>query len=224
MSGKKIALVAIPVAIVAIALAAVFAMPFLQNTPVPDSEGSAPIVPASAQDCNAVSPRVESILANAIGQATDETKGAANALVEQYCQKPELVREVSAMAIPARGLVAYACDVASGEIEGTGFQEQLAEYEEIYCNGALIVILEDSESLMVEAADYYESVLNQAESGDPETGERLPDVDVEEAEAQSQEIASLANKSQSQASEGQLYEAAKSLDKATKIVDSISQE
>ena len=219
MSGKKIALVAIPVAVAAIA--AVLALPFLQNMPRTDPEDNAPLVPASAEDCNSLSPRVGSIIANGIGQATDETETAANTLVEQYCQRPELIREVSAMANPARSLVAYACDVGSGEIDVPGFQELLAGYGELYCNGALVVILEDSESLMVAAADYYESILNRVESGDPERGERLPDLDVEEAEAELQEIAILANKSKSQARAGQLYEAAKSLDSATKLLDSI---
>lgn len=222
MSGKKVAIVAIPVAVVAIALAAVFALPSQQDLAGDDSipDDNSQVVPANAEDCSAISPKVETIITNGIGVATDETRTAADTLVEQYCQRPELVREISAMANPGRSLIAYACDVGSGQIEDAVFQKPLVDYEDIYCSGALVVILEDSESLMVAAADYYESILNRVDSEDPETGGRFHDIDVEEAEAQLQEITNLVNKSKSLARDGQLYEAAQSLDKAVKLIDS----
>ena len=65
MSGRKVALVAIPIAVAGIALAAVFALP-LQQTPDQDPAGNedtesdnGQIIPASAtQDCNTVTNRV----------------------------------------------------------------------------------------------------------------------------------------------------------------------
>jgi hypothetical protein len=226
VSGKKVAIVAIPIAVVAIALAAVFALPSQQDLAGDDSipDDNSQVVPASAEDCNAISPKVETIVANGIGVATDETKTAADTLVEQYCQRPELIREISAMAIPALGLVAYGCDAGSGKLDDPAIQESLAESTEVYCDSALVVILEDSEQLLVTIADYRENILIQADSGDDqELGSNSTDINVEEAEAKLQEATNLANKSKSQARDGQLYEAAQSLDNAIKLLDSISQ-
>lgn len=225
MSGKKIAIVAIPVAVVAIALAAVFALPSQQDLAGDDSipEDNSQVVPASAQDCSAISPKVETIIANGIGVATDETRTAADTLVEQYCQRPELVQEISAMANTALGLVAYGCDAGSGKFDDPAVQESLAGSTQVYCDSALVVILEDSEQLLVTVSDYRENILIQADSGDdPETGSNSTDINVEEAEAKLQEATNLANKAKSQAREGQLYEAAQTLDNAIKLVDSIS--
>lgn len=221
MSGKKIALVAIPVLAVAIALAAIFALPFLQSMPEPDN--NAPVVPASAEDCSAISPRVGSVIANGIGQATDETEAAANTLVEQYCKKPEMISEISVMANPALGLVAYGCDLGSGKIAEPSVQGSISAYTQFYCDGAVVGVLENSEFLRVSIADYREQILNQADSGDdPDVGYGN-DINVEDAEAKLQEALDLVDKTQSQARAGQHYEAAKSLDDAIKLVDSIGQ-
>ncbi|MGI0038146.1 MAG: hypothetical protein ACRD99_07290 [Nitrososphaera sp.] len=225
MSGKKVAIVAIPVAVAAIALAALFALPSQMDLAGKDSnpDDNSQLVPASAKDCSTISPRVETTIANGIGEATDETRAAANTLVEQYCQRPELVREISAMANPALGLVAYACDSGSGKIGDSAIQETLAKSTQVYCDSALIVILEDSEQLIVAVGDYREQILNQADSSDdPEMGRNSTNINVEEAEAKLQEASSLATKSNSLARAGQLYEAAQSLDNAIKLVDSIS--
>ena len=220
VSGKKIALVAIPV-IAAIALAAVFALPYMQSMPEADSDDNASIVPASAEDCSAIGPRAGAIIANGIGQATDETEAAADTLVEQYCQRPELVSEISAMINPGLGLVAYACDVGTGKITEPSFQGSLSAYTQFYCDGALVAILEESEFLRVSIADYREQILNQDDAGeDPDVG-NSSDIDVEEAEAKLQEASGLVDKTQSQARAGQYYEAAKSLDNAVKLIDSI---
>ena len=226
MSGKKIAIVAIPVAVVAIALGAVFTLPSQQDLAGDDSipDDNSQVVPASAEECSAISPKVETIIANGNGVATDETRTAADTLVKQYCQRPELVLEISAMGNPALGLVAYGCDAGSAKFDDPAIQESLAESTQVYCDSALVVILEDSEQLLVTIADYRENILIQADSGDyTETGSNSTDINVEEAEAKLQEATSLANKSKSQAREGQLYEAAQSLDNAIKLVDSISQ-
>jgi hypothetical protein len=223
VSGKKIALAAIPVVVATIALAAVFAFPSSQSTPEDDSDDNPPVVPASAEDCSAISPRVGSVIANGIGQATDETDAAANTLVEQYCQRPDMISEISAMANPALGLVAYGCDVGTGKIVEPAVQGSISAYTQVYCDGSLVGILENSEFLRVSIADYREQILNQNDSGeDPDAGNGN-DINVEQAEAKLQEASDLADKTQSQASAGQHYEAAKSLDNAIKLVDSIGQ-
>ena len=225
MSGKKIAIVAIPVAVVAIAIAVVFALPSQQDSMGNDSntDDNSQVVPASAEDCSAISPKVETIIANGIGVATDETRTAADTLVEQYCQRPELVREISAMTNPALGLIAYGCDAGSGRIGDSAIRDPLAASAQTYCDSALVTILEYSEELRVTIDDYREQITNQDDSdNDPEMSGDPTEINAE-TEAKLQEATSLASESKSQARAGQVYEAAKSLDNAVKLLDSISQ-
>lgn len=225
MSGKKVAIIAIPVTVVAIALAAVFALPSQQGLAGDDSnpDDNSQVVPASAKDCSTISPQVETIIAYGIGVATDETTTAANTLVDQYCQRQELVREISAMTNPALGLIAYACDAGSGRIGDSSIQDPLAASAQLYCDSALVTILEYSEELRVTIDDYREQITNKDDSdNDPEMAEDSTEINAE-AEAKLQEATSLASESKSQARAGQVYEAAKSLDNAVKLLYSTSQ-
>lgn len=224
MSGKKIALVAVPIVVAAVALAAVFASATPQRTETDETKDNGNIVAASSvEDCSAISRRVESILSYGIGQPTDETRNASDRLVEQYCQRPSLIQEIGAMSNSALGLVSYACDAGSDKIKDAGLQTALAEYIQTYCDTSLVVILEDAELLLVTSADYRDSLLNQEETGeDPDIGTNST-VNVDEAKAKLQQATGLANKAKSLAYDGQHYEAARSLDSGVKMVDSLSQ-
>ncbi len=218
MSGKKIALIAIP-AVIVIAIAAVFAVPALQKP----SNGT-PIVPASNQDCTAISPKVRTILVSIDGQ-NDETKtSAANTLVEQYCQRLQLVQEIGAMAYPGAGLVAYACDGASGRIGDSAFQNSLGSNTQIYCDGAFISIFEESENMLVNTEGYLDDLRQELENDDPEdNGNFTSTVNFEEAQAKVDEISEFARQAKSQLRSQQYFEAAKSMDRAAKLLDQLGQ-
>jgi hypothetical protein len=126
------------------------------------------------------------------------------------------------------GLVAYACDAASGKIGDSALRDSLAAHAQIYCDSAFIVIFEESEFMSATIDDYLDELIQQAES-DRESSED-PDrpasnstaVDIEEAKAKLQEASELAKKAKSQARSGQYYVAAKSLDSASKLLESQS--
>jgi hypothetical protein len=224
VSGKRVALFAIPVAVIAIAIVVIFAFPSPQDNTETEPEDNVSVIPASAtEECGAINRRVQSIAAYGIGQPTEETMSAADSLVEQYCQRPELVQEIGAMANPALGLVAYGCEAGSGEVGDVELQEALAQHSQTYCDSGLVVILEDAELLSVTAADYRDNLLNEEAAGDdPDLGTSST-ANPEEVRAKLQEATSYANKAKSLAYDGHYYEAVKSLDSGVKLLESLSQ-
>ena len=230
MSGRKVALVAIPIAVAAISLAAVFALP-LQQTPDQDPAGNedtesdnGQIIPASAtQDCNTVTNRVRNYVVFIDGQGTDETRiAAADALVDEYCQRPELVQEIGLMVNPGIGLVAYGCDAASGRLGDSALQGSLDEFVQIYCDSSLIVILEESEPLLVTIDNYQDELLQQAENTDDSDIGTSNATSTEFEQAKLKEAAESAKKAKSQAYADQHYEAARSFDAGARTLESLS--
>lgn len=212
-SGKKIALIAVPVVAVAVAIAAVFALP---------STGDS----ADIRGCDAIERRVNTILVT-LGGSTDETRNATNVLVDEYCKRTQLVEEIGAMKSPAIGLVAYGCDAGSGRLGDEGFQQSLRPYATIYCDNAFVTIFEQSESLLAEADDFRDEILVELEGGhgDPE-GEAgnnaTSTVNLEEVEAKFQEISALANQAKTLLRSDKYYDAAKAYDSATKLLDELA--
>ena len=231
MSGKKVALVAIPIAVAAISLAAVFALPS-QQIPDQDLAGNedteldnGQIIPASAtEDCTTVTNRIRNYVVFIDGQGTDETRiAAADTLVDEYCQRTELVQEIGAMINPGMGLVAFGCDAGSGSIGDSDLQNSLGEFAEIYCDSSLIVILEESEPLLVTIDNYQDELLQQAEdTDDPDIG-TVNATSTEFEQAQLKDASELVKKAKTLAYDGQLYEAAKSFDAGAKVVESLSE-
>jgi hypothetical protein len=222
--GKKLALVAIPVAVAAVAIALIFAFPSPQDNAGTEPEDNGSVIPASAtEECSAINRRVQSIAAYGIGQPTEATMSAADRLVEEYCQRPELVQEIGLMSNPALGLVAYGCEAGSGEVGDAELKEALAEHSQTYCDSGLVVILEDAELLSVTAADYRDNLLNEEDTGeDPDIGTNST-ANSEEVREKLQEATAFANKAKSLAYDGHYYEAVKSLDSGIKLLESLSQ-
>ena len=212
-SGKKIALIAVPVVAVAVAIAAVFALP---------STGDS----TDVQGCDAIERRVNTILVT-LGGSTDETRNATNVLVDEYCKRTQLVEEIGAMKNPAIGLVAYGCDAGSGRLGDGGLQQSLRPYATIYCDNAFVAIFEQSESLLTEADDFRDYILGRLEGGqgDPEgngSNNATSTVNLEEVEAKFQEISALANQAKSLLRSDKYYDAAKAYDSATKLLDELA--
>ncbi len=224
-SGKRAALVVAPVVAIAIVIAVVFALSSQMagnrengddNSPDDGStpDGNTPTV----ESCDTVSGPVRSILASIEGIETEETRNASASLVDEYCQREQLVQEITAMARPAAGLVAYGCDAGSGRLGDDELQQALQGHAAIYCDNAFVTIFEDSEFLIVEVDDLREDLRTELEENDNSTST----MDMEEVEAKLQEVADLANKAKSLLRSDRYYEAAKAYDTGSKMLDQLA--
>lgn len=232
MSAKKIAVILIPMVVAAIALATVFALP-LPQTPDQDLAGSGDseqengeITPAASatEDCTKVTNRINNYIVFMDGQGTDETRiAAAKALVDEYCQRPELVQEIGAMVNPGMGLAAYGCDAGSGLMGDSDLQASLGRFAEIYCDSSLIVILEESEPLLVTIDNYQDELLQLAENTDDSDIGTVNATSTEFEQTRFEEASELVENAKTLAYDGKLYEAAKSFDAGAKIVESLSE-
>jgi len=219
-SGKRVALIAIPAAAIAITAAVVFA---LSSQPATSNENDDDDSPddgstSTVESCDTVSGRVGSILASIEGIETEETRNASASLVDEYCQREQLVQEISAMARPAAGLVAYGCDAGSGRLGDDELQQTLQGHATIYCDNAFVTIFEDSEFLIVEVDDFREDLKADLEEDDNSTST----IDMEEVDAKLQEVADLANKAKSLLRSDRYYEAAQAYDTGSKMLDQLS--
>ena len=229
MSVRKVAVILIPIVVAAIALATVFALPL--QTPDQDLAGedtdrdNGQITPTASatEDCTTVTNQVNNYVVFMDGQGTDETNiAAARTLVDEYCERPELVQEIGAMINQGMGLVAYGCDAGSGLIGESALQASLKEFAEIYCDSSLIVILEESEPLLVTIDNYQDELLQQAENtDDPDIG-TVNATSTEFEQAKLKEASELVRAAKTLAYDGKLYEAAKSFDAGAKMVESLA--
>ncbi|MCI0563181.1 MAG: hypothetical protein MN733_32280 [Nitrososphaera sp.] len=235
MSGKKVALVVVPVVAIAIIVAVIFASPFqvppsqgLPETNDIANENDREIIPAdtnSEPKCDAVTNRVTAAVVNIDGDGTNETrKEAARLLVDEYCERPLLVNEISAMASPGNSLVAYACDAGSGKAGDDALQDSLGAYGTVYCESAIVIILEEAEFMIEAANGYREELLQEQEEAaeDPEAFGNSTTVNMEEIEPKLQEIVDLAKRAKSLVRSGEYYDAAKSLDGASKLFEQLA--
>ncbi|MGI0029591.1 MAG: hypothetical protein ACREAQ_07770 [Nitrososphaera sp.] len=228
-SGKRAALIVVPVVAIAIALAGAFALlpqpagdsENADNNPTADGNASAGNI-TSVESCNAVSGRVRSILASIEGIETEETRNASASLVDEYCKRAQLVPEISAMTSPAVGLVAYGCDAGSGRLGDSELQRWLEGYATIYCDNAFVTIFEVSEFILVDVDQYREDLATDLEEGDGGSDNATSTINTEEVEAKLQEIADLAKKAKSLLRSDKYYDAAKAYDSASKMLDQLA--
>jgi hypothetical protein len=68
---------------------------------------------------------------------TSEEKLASDTLLGEFCNRPELVQNMSAAYDPTVNLVAYGCDAASGKLGDAALQDSISDYQEIYCSSAV---------------------------------------------------------------------------------------
>lgn len=193
-----------------------------------DKGNSSDIVPAidtenpAPEKCDAVSGSITMLVVNVDSEGTNQTrKDAASLLVQEYCQRPPLVQEISAMASPGMSLVAYACDAASGRTGDDLLQDSLKGYVTIYCESAFISIIEEAEDLISEADNYREELQVDLEEDMDEQADggnsTSPAVNMDEVDRNVEEIKELARQAKALARADQYYEAAKKLDNAMKL-------
>ena len=82
---------------------------------------------------------------------TSEEKLASDTLLGEFCNRPELVQNMSIAYDPTVNLVAFGCDAASGKLGDAAFQDSIADYQEIYCSSAV-------ETIEFEAVSWSDSI------------------------------------------------------------------
>ena len=81
----------------------------IAEEPIDESKiAPAEVTPEDFAECNSVNDGIQRLVAGA-ENANETNKIAADLLVGEYCNRPDLVHELSTAADPGLSLVAYAC-------------------------------------------------------------------------------------------------------------------
>lgn len=169
------------------------------------------VSPEDFEECNSINDGIQSIVAS--GPGKNETyKIAADLLVGEYCNRPELVHEISAAADPSLNLVAYACEAASGTEGDVALQDSMADHTLIYCESARTGVGEGIDSLLTAVEGFRQEFVTEIEAANVD-GETTKDMDSIKAELDI--ITYLANGSRSLMDSGEYYDASQMLEKAS---------
>ncbi len=148
---------------------------------------------------------------------TVEEKLASDLLVGEFCNRQDLVRNMSSAYDPTIILVAYGCDAASGKIGDVPLQDSLSDYEQIYCVPAAETIEFEADSLLESLEDFRTEILpalqTELENQDNVNGTRV----ILKAESVLDTSIEKTTAAKELLSSGSAYEAAKLLDQATTI-------
>jgi hypothetical protein len=228
MHAKKSAMIVIPIAVAA-AIAAIFAVssqerPDLENAENEQNPEEVPQpVSAVEHNCTDVKSRVNGIVYDDTGGA--QATAASDLLVNEYCQRPDLVQEIGAMNIPAIGIVAYGCEASSGRLGDDALQQSLGEYSDIYCQSAFFGIYEAAQDVLVSSGDLLADLeVREQSGGDPDVGVRaLTPAEISESRATLREISDGAKQAMSLDENQRYYESAISLDSSIKLLEEYGQ-
>ncbi|MGI0036813.1 MAG: hypothetical protein ACRD99_00460 [Nitrososphaera sp.] len=169
------------------------------------------VSPEDFEECNSINDGIQSIVAS--GPGKNETyKIAADLLVGEYCNRPELVHEISAAADPGLNLVAYACEAASGTEGDSALQDSMADHTMIYCESARTSIGDGIDSLLTAVGDFRQDFLAELEAANTD-GDMTKDIDSIKAELDI--ITYLVNGSRSLMDSDEYYDASQMLEKAS---------
>ncbi|HJS83496.1 MAG TPA: hypothetical protein VJ742_11755 [Nitrososphaera sp.] len=171
----------------------------------------AEITPEDFAECNSVNDGIQKLVGE--GENANETnKIAADLLLGEYCNRPDLVHELGVAADPGLSLVAYACEAASGTEGDSAMQDSLADHTLIYCESARTNIDEGVDALLVAVEGFRLDFLTELEAANVEAGATY---DIEAIGTELDSIANLAEGSRSLATAGEYYDASQMLDKAS---------
>ena len=154
--------------------------------------------------------------ATATIQLSDEEKLAANSLVGELCNRPDLVRNVSSAYDPAIVLVAYGCDAALGKIGDAGIQSSLDPFEQYYCRPAAEAVDLDATVLIDDAQSFKTDTIPilQEEAESQDDGGNSTAI-VQNAAFVVDKTLAKANAARGLLFSGAIYDAAKALDEAS---------
>jgi hypothetical protein len=229
MTAVRLAAVLGSLAALAILISPVSPLLLGQSTPAPtpgiigeepiDEAKIAPaeVAPEDFAECNSLNDGIQKIVA---GDGKNETyKIAADLLLGEYCNRPDLVHEISASGDPGVSLVAYACEAALLKHGDSAMQDSMADHTAIYCESSRTSIETGIESLSTAVQGFREDFLPELESANTETGTAV--YDLESIRAELDRITMLANHSSSLLGSGEHYDASQTLDEATAAFNSL---
>ena len=61
---------------------------------------------------------------------------ATDLVIGEFCNRPDLIKEIRASDQPGLSLIAYSCEAVSGQINDSRLAEKVQIYGDLYCSGA----------------------------------------------------------------------------------------
>lgn len=171
----------------------------------------ADVTPEDFAECNSINDSIQTIVA---GEGRNETyKMAADLLLGEYCNRPDLVHQISAAGDPGSALVAYACEAAVGTEGDSALQDSLADHTLIYCESSRVAIDSGLEEISLAVEGFRMDFLPELQAANAEAGTEVYDIISMEAELD--RIASLVTGARSLVASSQHYDAAQMLETAS---------
>lgn len=162
------------------------------------------------EECNSVGDGLHSILVAPFDNDIQNRTIASSLLVGEYCNRPQLVHEISGTVDPGLTLVAYACDSALGKIGDKELKDSLSDHTMLYCESAELKIMQDSEFLRFVAQTFREELLTLEE--EENSANMTASFDRNQTYAEIDRISELATGAQDLVQSDQYYDSAKILD------------
>lgn len=162
------------------------------------------------EECNSVSDGIDSIVVAPFDDDVQNRTIASSLLVGEYCNRPQLVHEISGAFDPGLTLVAYACDSASGKIGDKELKDSLSDHTMLYCESAELKIMQDSEFLLLYVHSLREELLAIEE--EENAANLTASFDRNQTYAEIDRISGMAASSQELVQSDQFYDSAKILD------------
>lgn len=184
-----------------------------------NSEDVPQTVSATELNCTDIKSRLYAIVYDDSGGA--QATAASDLLADEYCQRPDLIKEIGTMNSPGIGVVAYGCEASLGKLGDLGLQQSLGEYGDIYCQSAFFAVYEAAQDVQVSSGDLLADLEAREQSGgDPEIGVRnMTSAEINESRATLREISNAAKQAMSLAESQRYYESAISLDSSVKLLE-----
>jgi hypothetical protein len=169
------------------------------------------VTPEDFAECNSVNDGIQTIVAG--GGKNETYKIAADLLLGEYCNRPDLVHQISATSDPAVTLVAYACEAANGLEGDSALRDSLADHTAIYCESSGLALTSGLDSLTTAVEGFRLDFIPELEAANAEAGAEVYDIESITAELES--VSSLAAGAKSLLDSGQHHDASRMLEQAS---------
>jgi hypothetical protein len=149
--------------------------------------------------CGLVNDNIDEIL-GVVNSTVNDRKIASDKLLAEYCSRPVLIHEIASTDYQGLSLVAYACDASSGEIGTPAMQDSLSDYNQIYCESADQLIVNETNSFLETVDQVRTEYLPLFEGGfeDGESEEFMNDTSSFEEEIDESEQGSVVDGNESE--------------------------
>lgn len=176
----------------------------------------AEITPADFDECNSINDDVQRLMASSTNSTS---KTAADLLTGEYCNRPDLVHEISAAADPGVSLVAYACDASSGKIGDSALQDSLADHGVVYCEVAGNAVTTGTDDLKSSINGFRTDFVANMTSVQSEDGSAV--YSTEQINTELDHIISMTDEALALMDQHRYYDSTKSLAEASAAFDAL---